>query len=252
MTGAHKSSILIGRVMHSRRSPVEHTFEYPVYMYRVALEELDGFASGLGPLFGYNRYRPVSIWDRDYLFSGEGTIKDRLFALLRERGVDCASIASVELVTGARFFGYVFNPVNFYLCYDAEGATLGHVVEINNTFGERHAYVLFDRIEFGKSARFLYRGEKSFFVSPFNRIEGRYEYQFSHSEAEFDVRIDLLHEGGRPFISRLWGRCSPLTRRSLLRTILAFPIGAVMTMPRILWQAQVLRFKKRLPMLDPP
>jgi len=243
--------IMTGKVLHSRRSPVEHTFQYPVYMYRLDLDDLESLSSQkLLGLFGYNKLRPVSVWDKDYLFEQSGTIKERLFSLLRKTGVNCEAIKCVELVTGARFFNYVFNPVNFYYCYDASGEILGHVVEINNTYHQRHPYVLFNGER--KNGNVIYRGAKEFFVSPFNRVEGNYEYVFSLDHSLVDVKIDLLLEGGKPLITRLWGKVTPLNSGSLLKTLLKFPLGAILTMPRILWQAQILRFKKNMPLLDPP
>lgn len=251
---ALRSAILIGRVMHSRRSPVEHTFEYPVYLYRINLDELEALPSKLAGLFGHNRFRPIAIWDRDYLFPDPDkeseTIKERLFRLLDRHGIDSHSVASVQLVTGARFFGYVFNPVNFYYCYDANHSLLGHVVEINNTYHQRHPYILFNGE--GSKERVSYSGAKRFFVSPFNTVDGEYSYSFGVDADSVDVRINLRLHGEQPLITRLWGCCTPLTVGALLATLLRFPLGAILTMPRILWQAQLLRFKKRLPMYDPP
>ena len=48
----------------------------------------------------------------------------------------------ITLVTNLRVLGYVFNPASFFLCRDAAGALRVVVVEVHNTFGERHLYTL--------------------------------------------------------------------------------------------------------------
>ena len=48
----------------------------------------------------------------------------------------------VTLVTNLRVLGYVFNPASFFLCRDARGTLRVVVVEVHNTFGERHLYTL--------------------------------------------------------------------------------------------------------------
>ena len=242
-------------------------------MYRFDLRELEGSDGGsllgkeLAPLFGFNRWRPVSLWTNDYLWpvpSGQvDSIASRVLEQIRlhvleggESGEDVANrVARIDLVTGARFFGYVFNPVNFYYCYGRDESLVAHVVEINNTFGQRHVYVLRNGELLGRDSgkeKLRYVGAKTFFVSPFNRVEGRYEYVFSTDSTQVDVRIDLLNEGGKPFVSRLWGEVVQLSAARLVQTLLRFPLSALLTIPRIYWQAQRLRFQKKLPMLDPP
>ncbi len=46
------------------------------------------------------------------------------------------------LVTVARYFHYAFNPVSFYYCYDRSNALTCITAEVNNTFHEKHLYIL--------------------------------------------------------------------------------------------------------------
>jgi DUF1365 family protein len=71
------------------------------------------------PLFGYNRMRPVSLFDRDYLSLQPGSIRHKLLGQLSAHGA-ADGIAQVMVVTSARLMGYVFNPVTFYLCFDKD------------------------------------------------------------------------------------------------------------------------------------
>ena len=46
------------------------------------------------------------------------------------------------MVTTPRFLRYAFNPVSFHYCYNKNNELKVIVLEVNNTFGEKHLYVL--------------------------------------------------------------------------------------------------------------
>jgi uncharacterized protein len=48
--------------------------------------------------------------------------------------------------------GYTFKPVSFWYCQRADGTLRAIVAEVNNTFGERHCYLL-DAPRYGQPAR---------------------------------------------------------------------------------------------------
>src|SRR6056297_1241650 len=134
------SLIYQGEVSHARLPPVRHSFRYPVYFYAFDLDELPELARHI-PLFGYNRLRPVAVHDRDYLRPGPAPLREKLQAVLDEFGI-ATRIARAMLVTSARYFNYVFNPVSFFYCYDNAGTLACILVQVNNTFGEMHLYLV--------------------------------------------------------------------------------------------------------------
>ncbi|MCA9792836.1 MAG: DUF1365 family protein [Candidatus Eremiobacteraeota bacterium] len=238
------SKIFIGEVVHARQQPVSHRFRYPVYYYAIDLQELPELDRRLG-LFGYNRWRPVALFDHDYLGRQPGSIAAKLMAELRERGLG-EGIARVVLVTCARYFGYCFNPVSFYYCYGNDSEIRCIVAEVNNTFGERHLYVLDQMSEPLPGFAAHYRVAKSFYVSPFNRVEGDYDFRFAHLDDRLDAQIHVFHEQTRFFFAWVRGRSVPLDRVNLLATLVRFPVNAFLTMARIHWQAARLFFAKKL------
>lgn len=237
------SRIYIGDVMHARLAPVEHRFVYPLYWYVFDLDELPQLDREVRG-FGYNRMNLVSIRDADYL-RGAGSIREKLMAVLRERGCD-DGVARVELVTMARCFNYIFIPVSFYYGYRADGSLRCAVAEVNNTFRERHLYVL-DRPK-GDAPQFLVRYEhpKAFHVSPFNDLRGGYEFSLSALGDEMNVRVDLVRDGGTVIQTALRGKAIPLTTENLRRTVWRRPLTAALNIPRIVWEAGKLYFGKKL------
>lgn len=236
--------------MHARMEPVRHRFKYPVYCYAFDLDELETLDREIG-WFGYNRKRPVSIHDRDYLHSGEGTIKEKLFTFLTRYGCH-EGVNRVELLTCARYFNYVFNPVSFYYCYNNNDDIRCVVAEVNNTFDERHLYILTQPLDAKRKFARRYTVNKDFHVSPFNDMKGDYDFHFSTLGESMDIRINIVKDQRNVFYSRHWGNSQPLTHKNLRSAIIRYPITAWLTMPRILKEAAMLYYRKHLPVFSKP
>ena len=235
------SRIYSGNVMHSRQSPFDHRWVFPYVFYAIDLDEIEQLDRTVGG-FGYNRWRPVSLRDDDYL-RGSGSIRERPAEL-----VDMAGVDRVMLVTVARFMIRVFNPVSFYYCLRADGTPARVVAEVNNTFGERHLYVL----EGGESFPVKAEHAKLFHVSPFNNLEGRYNFTFAALGEEVRIAIRLVRDGETVMIAEVSGSGATLTTGTLWKALLRHPLTAAMTMPRILWQAAILHYRKKLPIFKKP
>lgn len=238
------SQLFVGFVEHTRFHPVDHNLRYGMYVYAIDLSELSQLDRRL-PLFGYNRRRPVSLWDADYLGRGRATIRKKLDQLVAPY-LAPDSIKQAILVTAPRYLGYIFNPVSFYFCFDAAGAPVVMVAEVNNTFGERHAYVLPVENAGGQTFPLEFATEKKFHVSPFNTVEGTYHFVFNDIRRRLDIGI-TLERGGRPILeARLEGIRKPLTARQHLKTVVTHPLVPHLTVPRIYKEAFKLHFGKKL------
>jgi len=243
------SRLYIANAMHKRFVPTEHDFRYPVFFFSFDLDELaelDRTVHG----FGYNRRALVSLHDKDYL-RGDGSIRERLMHFLKKHNCD-DDIARVELLTMPRMFGHVFNPVSFYYCYRANGSVRCIVAEVNNTFGERHLYILSEPE--GAPTRFplRFRNAKQFHVSPFNNMRGHYEFTLSELGPKMRLVIDLIRDGEKTLTAVLWGNAVPLDSRTLFKHVLRHPFRIVSNLPRIIWQAAQLHYRRKLPVYHKP
>lgn len=245
-----KSRVFRGEVLHHRITPVAHRFRYPAYTYAFDIDELEELSQRL-PWFGYNRSRPISLWSRDYLEGDEGPLRQKLTRLLQRHGSH-PHYPRVCLVTSARFWGYVFNPVSFWLCYDERQQLACMVAEVNNTFGERHTYVLDRPLPATAQWQARYRVPKAFYVSPYNPVAGDYEFRVADLEHCLDIRLRVFAEDKPIFNTWLRGQGEPLAGKSLWRTLTGYPLTAWLTVPRIHWEAAVLYFQKHLPIVYKP
>ena len=197
--------------------------------------------------------RPLSLRESDYLHPGPGGLRDKLARALAAGGLDQSlALGSVRLVTTARFPGSAFKPVSFWFAFtheEAEGVA-AVVAEVNNTFGEKHIYVLGNGEAASFPARFT--AQKAFHVSPFNDMQGSYAFRFDDPREGLDLSVDLIRDGGPVLRARLWaeeaGRAAD-TRA--LAGLLLHPLRSL-TFPRILRQAISLYCRKKLPVHQKP
>lgn len=243
------SRLFEGAVQHHRLDPVEHRFSYPVLFYGIDLAELPTLDREVAG-FGYNRVRPVAIHDRDYFDGAARPLADACREQVRRAGGN-TDVARVVLLTAARCWNYVFNPVSFYLGLAADNALRWAVAEVNNTFGDRHLYVL-PILEAGAGGHHHARLDKAFHVSPFHDLRGEYAFSFRYAPDDVDVRVDLVRDGQTVFRSRLHGRGRALTSANLVRGLVRHPLAAALTVPRIVAQAARLKFQRHLPVYARP
>ena len=201
------SSLCVGSLMHRRLAAPEHRFAYPLYMLLLDLDELPDLDRRLR-LFGHNRPRPLGFRDGDHLGGDARPLRGKVEAFLRGQGIDPPG-GRVLLLTHPRVFGYVFNPVSFFYCYEPGGALVARVAEVNNTFGDGHAYA-------GLAS--AWSDKKVMHVSPFFSMAGSYLWNLPEPSLErIEARVDLTREG-RPLLeARLTLRPEPLTDLALAR-----------------------------------
>ncbi len=247
---ALSSAIYEGYVEHKRKTPREHAFRYELYFYCFDLDEL-AYLDRTMPLFGYNRMRPASIFDKDYLDEGNESIRRKVERRLSGQAF-APEIARIFLVTSARYLNYIFNPVSFYYVLSKRNQLLCVLAEVNNTFGEKHLYILSDRKDSGGSGPARYQARKTFHVSPFNNIEGDYHFAFSPPEETLEIEIELVREDEIILEARLYGKSRALTLKNHACLFLRHPLVAHLTMPRILFEAMRLFLLRRLKYIEKP
>jgi cyclopropane-fatty-acyl-phospholipid synthase len=245
------SKIYVGTVSHTRTWPTVHSFTYPLYTYAFDLAELPALA-GTASLFGYNRLKPVSLYDKDYFDSRPEPLINKVRHFLAKHVADADDVTRIDLVTGARYFNYIFNPVSFFYCYAAGGTIKYILAYVNNTFSETHIYLLKNPLSRQNSSFTRFQVDKNFHVSPFFDRDGTYDFHFAPLGDKLDIHIRLVKSGKTVFNARLAGVAQPFTTKKLLQTIGRYPFSALLTMPRIVWEAGKLYFHRRLSVYKKP
>ncbi|MFO7714129.1 DUF1365 family protein [Desulfosarcina sp.] len=244
------SKLYTGIVEHERFQPTSHRLTYKLYLYALDLAELEALDQWL-PLFGYNRLRPVSVYDRDYLGRQSLSIRRKVLEHVSAH-VSTDDVDRIVLVTSPRLLGYVFNPASFYFCFSRSGRLLAALTEVNNTFGEKHVYVLSDNLQEKGAFPARFQADKVFHVSPFNNMEGTYRFTFADIREKLDICIDLHRQGEHILRARLQGDPLPLTPFNHMKTVLRHPIWPHLTISRIYREAFKLFFIRKLDFFSKP
>jgi uncharacterized protein len=232
-----------GQVRHTRLRPVRHAFAYPTFFLMLPLRSLRVQpASALAR----NRRALLSFYDQDH-GNGSDDALQWLDDLLLQHGIDDAG-GEVWLHAYPRVLGYVFKPVSFWYCHRTDGSLRAVVVEVNNTFGERHCYLL-DNPRYGAQLC----ADKVFHVSPFCKVEGSYRFRFMRTanDAKTVVRIDYDDTTGPLLQTSVSGSLQLLNAVSARRALLRHPLMTMGLIARIHWQAVKL-FLKRVPFISKP
>ena len=254
-----------GQVRHRRLHPVGHAFAYPTYFLLLPLRSLSQAQAASPDDTGWAINRPgaLSFFETDH---GDGRSPAQggaiawLDELLEREGIEDAC-GEVWLHCYPRVLGYTFKPVSFWYCHrapdDQGGALRAIVVEVNNTFGERHCYLL-DAPRFGVEQR----ASKVFHVSPFCRVEGHYRFRFMRTyqagQERTVARIDYCQDPLRPdtgtaahadntrvlLQTSVSGVLEPVTGAALRRALWRYPAMTLGVVLHIHWQALRLWLKK--------
>ncbi|KAJ2998269.1 hypothetical protein HDV02_004689 [Globomyces sp. JEL0801] len=239
---------------HVRFHPKQHSFTYPVVYIGFNLDSLHNMPS----LISHNSWNLFSINDVNYIDSGKQSIKSKLFDLLLAFNIDTSNIGTVELVTQPKFLFINFNPLNVYYCFNKESNDLYLVLlEVNNTFGERHWYLCNQQNKWEKIGSKYDAGSftftKQFHVSPFNDMEGCYDCHILDisKHDSMDLLLRLMKDGELHLKARMWGKAVDLSAFNLLKASVTCFISLVSTFPRIHKEALYL-FVKGLSLYSKP
>lgn len=236
------AALYVGKVMHARLKPVRHRFSYRVMSLLIDLDRLE-VADRQTPLFGVNRRALYSFHEADHGPRDGSSLRDYVQRRAAEHGIDMTG-GRVLLLCYPRLFGYTFNPLSVYFCYQASGQLALVIYEVRNTFGEIHAYVLpVTSSDVGPAGIIRQEQDKQFYVSPF--IEMKMRYRFRLVAPREHVKLCILETGSQgPLLSASFnGRRRALATRELLRSSLSVPAVTLKIIAAIHWEALRLWLK---------
>ncbi len=222
--------LLEGRTNHMRCEPFQRRFSYPIFMIDIDIDRLDD-ASRHSRLFCVDRAGLFSLRRRDHGARKDGPLRPWAEQMLGKAGVDCAG-ASIRLITFPRHLGYRFAPLSIWLARDPRGAAIGVIHEVNNTFGESHAYVA--ALD-GRCSE--HSAEKRFHVSPFFDVSGRYRFRLRDNDDQFALVIDTLQGNARTHMATILAHRMPASTDRFVRAAIRRPASSFGVSFAIHWEA---------------
>lgn len=233
-----RSALYTGSVMHHRLRPKEHRLRYSIFYLLLGLDEIDALASKLR-LFSHNRFNLFSFHDRDHGESGPMSLRDRIERHLQEAGIDFGG--PIQLLTMPRILGYAFNPLSIYFCHRHDGSLSAIFYEVNNTFGQRHNYLI--PVSSGAKGPIRQESQKSFYVSPFMTTDMVYTFSVVPPGEDLAVSIIGRDDAGPLIVAKLTAARQDLTDASLARAFCAYPLMTIKVIAGIYWEALLIWLK---------
>ncbi|WP_281783989.1 DUF1365 domain-containing protein [Sinimarinibacterium flocculans] len=230
--GSGDGCLYATRVMHRRRVPPLYRFVYRVFYLLVDVDRLDALSSRLR-LFSVERFNLLSLRTRDH---GDGRgLRAWAESLLGSRGIELDG-GRIRLLTFPRVLGFAFNPISLWYCEHRDGRLRAVIAEVNNTFGEKHSYLLAS-----DGAPLPYdvpiEKEKVFHVSPFLDRLGQYRFTLGAPDARVRVAIHETREGEAILDATLAGERRALTDAAILGQVLRMPWMTAKVVAGIHWEA---------------
>jgi cyclopropane fatty-acyl-phospholipid synthase-like methyltransferase/DUF1365 family protein len=205
------SSLYDVEVSHVRAAPVRHDVRRRSYLWFVDLDEISTRNVPAPRLLAGFRAS-------DHVGDPSRTLRENVVSLIAEHGFDIGA-GRITMLTQARTFGYVFNPLTLFWCHDESGSVVCVVAEVHNTYGQRHAYVL--SVDDAGRAEV----DKQFYVSPFYPVDGYYRMSVPEPTDNLAITITLHRPDDRLFTASLRGVRRRASRAAVLRTSLRYPLA---------------------------
>lgn len=239
-----RSSLYTGLVSHTRKKPRVHHLNYRIFMLLIDLDELAALSRL--KLFGVGRFNLVGF-DPSKFGDGSGrALKVQVEGQLVTAGI--ASGGPIRMLAMPQIFGRAFNPLTVYFCHAADGALSAILYEVNNTFGERHSYL----IPAPNAAMLRQACAKGFYVSPFMDMDLSYAFRILQPDENVLVAVDVADADGLVLAASFTGERRPLTDAALLRAWLTHPWMTIGVLAAIHIEALKIWFKGERVRIRPP
>lgn len=228
------AAVYFGHVMHCRLRPFRHRFVYRVFSLFLDIERLDALAARTR-FFSHNRFNLFSIHDRDHGTADGAPLRPWIESQLHNANI-APPAGRIFMLCFPRIFGYVFNPLSVFFCFDGEDKLRAIVYEVRNTFGEKHAYpIAIDNAENG--AIITHRQNKQFYVSPFIDMNMRYVFRLRLPGETVSVMIREYAPEGELLIATLTGSRRPFSAVTLAAAFFRYPLMNVKIISAIHFEA---------------
>ena len=227
------SCIYNGEVSHTRFKPVKHHLSYKTFSLFIDLDEIDKLENII-PIFSINKFNIFSFYNKDHGERDGKSLKNWVLNNLKNFNIN-HKVNKIKLLCYPRIFGYVFNPLSIFYCY--ENKKLKAIFyEVKNTFNEQHTYIF--KIKDNKKIE--QKCKKKFYVSPFMNMNTFYNFKLLNPNKKLFVSIKQLDKRGSILRAIQKGERKKLCLKQLIINFFKYPLMTIKIITAIHFEAFLL------------
>ena len=227
------SCIYNGFVSHTRFKPIKHSLKYNTFSLLIDLDEIRNLTEN-NPIFSFNKFNIFSFYNVDHGDRDGRCLKNWVKDNLKKFEID-QNINTIKLLCYPRIFGYVFNPLSIFYCYNDKNLK-AILYEVKNTFNEQHTYIF--KV---KSKDIISQTcKKKFYVSPFMDMNTYYNFKLLNPNERLSVFIKQTDNSGTVLTATQVGDKKEFSLKQLLINFFKYPLMTFKIISSIHFEAFLL------------
>ena len=227
------SCIYNGEVTHTRFKPVRHFLKYKTFSLLIDLDEINELDSRIS-IFSHNKFNVFSFYDKDHGERDGSSLKEWVLANIRKFNIE-GKINKIKILCYPRIFGYVFNPLSIFYCYENDKLKV-IFYEVKNTFNEQHTYIF----KIKNNDEITQKCKKRFYVSPFMDMETYYNFKLINPNNKLSVFIKQTDLTGTILTATQTGDKKELNFEQLIKNFFKYPLMTIKIISSIHYEALLL------------
>ena len=237
------SCIYNGVVTHKRFKPVKHFLKYKTFSFFIDLDEIEKLDKN-NIIFSFNRFNIFSFYNSDHGDRDGKSLKNWVMDNLIKFKIS-ENINKIKLLCYPRIFGYVFNPLSIFYCYQDEKLKV-IFYEVKNTFNEQHTYIF----KVNDSNIVTQKCKKKFYVSPFMNMDTYYNFRLLNPDDKLSVSIEQTDKKDTILNAVQTGERKDFNLKQLVVNFFKYPLMTIKIISAIHFEALLLwkkgaKYKKR-------
>ena len=227
------SCIYNGIVTHTRFKPIRHNLRYKTFSLLLDLDEVEKLDKKLS-IFSHNKFNLFSFYDKDHGDRDGSSLKTWVLSNLKKFNIH-QNINTIKILCYPRIFGYVFNPLSIFYCYDNTNLK-AIFYEVKNTFNEQHTYIF----KVNNNEKIDQKCKKKFYVSPFMDMETYYNFKLLEPNEKLSVYIKQTDTEGTVLTATQTGDKKELSLKQLILNFIKYPLMTIKIISSIHYEALLL------------
>jgi len=224
------SCIYNGIVKHQRFKPIEHSLNYRTFSILLDLDEIENLAKSIS-IFSLNKFNIFSFYNRDHGERDGSSLKDWVKKNLKKFNIS-NNITKIKLLCYPRMFGYVFNPLSIFYCYENKDLK-AIFYEVKNTFNEQHTYIF----KIKNNEKIEQKCKKKFYVSPFMDMETYYNFKLINPKEKLSIFIRQTSGEETVLTATQTGDKKEFSFKQLLINFFKYPLMTIKIISTIHYEA---------------